>query len=110
MDGNRNLQHYFDENNHKIDDFLGLPDWRQNWEAQSLKQKVSFPQFLAETYAKQMETLRYLPVGFHQMKSIRSDVRNLPLYHLALFSRHSLAYDYWEDVLKYSTSQLSLGI
>jgi three-Cys-motif partner protein len=110
MDGNRNLQHYLDGGNHKIDDFLGVPDWRDKWKAQSHNQKTSFPQFLAETYAKQMETLSYLPVAFHQMKSIRSDVRNLPLYHLALFSRHNLAYEYWEDVLKYSTSQLSLGI
>lgn len=110
MDGKRNLQHYLDADNHKIDDFLGLPDWRKKWETQSLKQKQSFSQFLAETYAKQLETLKYLPVPFHQMKSIRSDAKNLPLYHLALFSRHSRAYEYWEDVLKYSSSQLSLGI
>jgi len=110
MDGNRNLQHYLDSANHKIDDFLGLPDWRDKWKAQSGSQKTSFPQFLAEAYAKQMETLGYLPVAFHQMKSVRSDVRNLPLYHLALFSRHDLAYEYWDEVLKYSTSQLSLGI
>lgn len=110
MDGNRNLQHYLDDDNHKIDNFLGLSDWRHSWRTQSLKQKTSFAQFLAETYAMQMETLKYLPVAFHQMKSVRSDVKNLPLYHLALFSRHSLAYDFWGDVLRYSTSQLSLGI
>ena len=110
MDANRNLQHYLDPTNHKIDDFLGLPDWRDRWTKQFSNGSASFPQFLAETYAKQMETLRYLPVAFHQMKPIRSDVKNLPLYHLALFSRHKLAYSYWEDVLKYGTSQLSLGI
>ncbi len=110
MDANRNLQHYLDSSNKKIDDFLGLPDWRDKWMEQFLKERVKFPQFLAETYAKQMETLRYLPVAFHQMKPVRSDVRNLPLYHLALFSRHRLAYRYWDDVLKYSTSQMSLGI
>ena len=110
MDANRNAQHYLDTANQKIDDFLGLPDWRQRWAEQSLNGRVSFPRFLAETYAKQMETLNYLPVAFHQMKQIRSDVNNLPLYHLALFSRHNLAYKYWDDVLRYSTSQLSLGI
>jgi three-Cys-motif partner protein len=110
MDANRNLQHYLDPSNQKIDDFLGLPDWRDKWTRQFFSEGVSFPQFLAETYAKQMETLGYLPVAFHQMKLIRSDVKNLPLYHLALFSRHRLAYSYWDDVLKYATSQLSLGI
>jgi three-Cys-motif partner protein len=110
MDANRNLQHYLDSDNHKVDDLLGMPHWRTEWEAQCLKHKASFPQFLAETFAKQMETLGYLPVEFHQMKSVRSDAKNLPLYRLALFSRHKLAYDYWDDVLKYSNPQLSLGI
>jgi len=110
MDANRNLQHYLAPNNKKIDEFLGLPDWRDRWTEQISKNKASLPRFLAETYAKQMETLRYLPVAFHQMKPVRSDVKNLPLYHLALFSRHRLAYKYWNNVLKYSTSQMSLGI
>ena len=57
-----------------------------------------------------METLGYLAVPFHQMKLIRSDVQNLPLYRLALFSRHQLAYQYWDEVLKYSTAQMPLGI
>jgi len=110
MDANRNAQHYLDTANHKIDDFLGLPDWRERWTEQVLKGWVSFPRFLAQTYAEQMVSLKYLPVPFHQMKAIRSDVKNLPLYHLALFSRHRLAYEYWDDVLKYSTSQMPLGI
>jgi three-Cys-motif partner protein len=108
MDANRNLQHYLDPTNQKIDQFLGLPDWRERWTEELFRNKLSLPKFLGEIYAKQMETLRYLPVPFHKMKQVRSDVRNLPLYHLALFSRHSLAYEYWDDVLKYSTSQLSL--
>lgn len=110
MDANRNLQHYLDPTNHKIDDFLGLRNWRDKWTERFLNDRVSFPQFLAETFATQMETLGYLPVAFHQMKSVRSDAKNLPLYHLALFSRHELAYSYWQDVLKYGTSQLPLDI
>ncbi len=110
MDANRNLQHYLDPTNHKIDEFLGLGDWREKWAEQISKNNFQLPRFLAEAYAKQMQTLKYLPVAFHQMKQVRSDLRNLPLYHLALFSRHSLAYQYWDDVLKYSTSQVLLDI
>jgi three-Cys-motif partner protein len=109
MDASRNLQHYLDPANKKIDEFLGLSDWRERWAEETSKNKPPLPKFLAETYAKQMETLRYLPLAFHKMKQVRSDLRNLPLYHLALFSRHSLAYEYWDDVLRYSTSQLPLG-
>jgi three-Cys-motif partner protein len=109
MDANRNLQHYLEPQNHKIDEFLGLSDWRNRWLEQSSKGKIQFPRFLAEAYARQMETLRYLCVPFHRMKQIRSDTNNLPLYHLALFSRKDLAYKYWDDVLKYSTAQRMLG-
>ena len=106
MDANRNVANYTDPKNLKIDEFLGLSDWRERWAKQA--GKLSFPQFLAEVYATQMETLGYLPVPFHKMKQVRSDVKNLPLYHLALFSRHDLAYKYWDEVLKYSTAQQSL--
>ena len=108
MDANRNLSVYLDRKNRKIDDFLGIPDWRERWEL--LPEPKSFPRFLAEMYAEQMQTLGYLPVGFDKMKQVRSDVKNLPLYHLALFSRHTLAFEYWEDVLKYSTPQLRLDL
>jgi hypothetical protein len=42
------------------------------------------------------------------MKKVRSDEKNLPLYRLALFSRNPRAYDFWDEVLKYSTSQRTL--
>jgi three-Cys-motif partner protein len=109
MDAKRNLVHYLDAANHKIDEFLGLQDWREQWLQASSRGGIELPKFLAETYAKQMETLDYLPVPFHRMKQVRSDVKNLPLYHLALFSRHTLAYELWEDVLKYSNSQSSFS-
>jgi three-Cys-motif partner protein len=109
MDANRNLQHYLDVANHKIDNFLGLPDWRDRWLKETFNGNFSFPHFLAQTYAGQMASLDYLPVEFHQMKAIRSDEKNLPLYHLALFSRNDLAYKYWKDVLKYSTAQGSFS-
>jgi hypothetical protein len=88
---------------------LGLADWRERLLIQQFDGKVKFPEFLAETYAEQMVSLGYLQVPFHKMKAIRSDVNNLPLYHLALFSRHPLAYTLWDDVLKYSTAQTFLN-
>lgn len=106
MDANRNEANYADPRNQKIDEFLGRSDWRERW--LNHQGRVIFPQFLAEVYARQMETLGYRPVPFHRMKQVRSDVRNLPLYHLALFSRHELAYQYWDQVLKYSTPQRPL--
>jgi three-Cys-motif partner protein len=107
MDANRNQAYYLNRKNTKIDDFLGGVDWRLRWK--HLQNPKNFPRFLAEVYAEQMQSLNYLPVKFEQMKQVRSDIRNLPLYHLALFSRHQLAYNYWREVLKYSTPQFPLN-
>jgi three-Cys-motif partner protein len=106
MDANRNVSHYARMDNRKIDAFLGLRDWRQRWQ-RAEREGIGFPSFLAELFGSQMESIGYLPVPFHKMKQIRSDVNNLPLYHLALFSKHELAFNFWDEVLKYSTDQTS---
>lgn len=103
MDANRNERVYTSPQSRTIDDFLGEPGWRKRWANRSAN--VEFPRFLAEEYARQMQSLGYLPVPFHRMKQIRSDIKNLPLYHLALFSRNPLAEGYWDEVLKYSSAQ-----
>lgn len=107
MDANRNIEHYLNPNNSKIDEFVGLPGWRERWRIAE-SQGTSFPRYLAEEYSGQMETLGYLPLPWHKMKQVRSDEKNLPLYRLALFSRHPLAYEYWDEVLRYSSNQRSL--
>jgi hypothetical protein len=92
----------------KVDEFLGSETWRDRWRlAQS--SAVPFPKFLAEEFAARMETLDYLPTPIHKMKRVRSDEKNLPLYYLAMFSRHRLAHDFWDDVLKYGTDQTSFS-
>ena len=108
MDANRNLEYYIRAENSKIEEFLGLSDWRERW-YKAPSRLGGFPQFLAEEYSKQMEGLGYLPVPFYKMKPIRSDDRNLPLYRLALFSRHERAYQFWDEVLQYSTDQRDFG-
>jgi three-Cys-motif partner protein len=106
MDANRNERLYTSNKNHRIDEFLGESDWRTSWAKH--QSGINFPRFLAEEYAQRMMTLNYLPVPFHSMKPIRSNVKNLPLYHLALFSRSDMAEKYWKEVLKYGTPQRTL--
>lgn len=55
-----------------------------------------------------MQSLGYLKQPPDQMRLVRSDEKNLPLYYLALFSRHKTAFKFWEDVLKYSDDQMGL--
>lgn len=106
MDANRNEEHYLNPKNPKIDEFLESSDWRARWTAQK-EERIRFPQFLAEEFSRGMVSLGYLHQPFYRMKLVRSEM-NLPLYHLALFSRSDRAYDFWEKVLKLSTDQGSL--
>src|SRR6266567_1761669 len=91
MDANRNYAHYVDGEHKKIDEALGNTDWRERWRNKHVNRKNFMP-FLAGEFALSMETLNYLAQRLDQMKLVKSDERNLPLYYLALFSRHSTAY------------------
>jgi three-Cys-motif partner protein len=108
MDANRNYDHYVDGNHPKIDQALGNKDWRERWKNYAGGRK-RFREFLAAEFATSMASLGYLNVETHQMKLVRSDENNLPLYYLALFSRHSTAYQFWDEVLKYGTDQQSFN-
>lgn len=107
MDANRNYDHYVKEGDVRVTRFLGSADWRQKWAIAQLG-GTPFPQFLATEFAVSMESLGYLPTPLHKMKKVRSDEKNLPLYYLALFSKHATAYQFWDEVLKYGTDQRSL--
>ncbi len=104
VDANRNVEHYLNSGNLKVDEFLDLPDWRERWRIAEGR-GTRFPRFLAEEYSGQMEKLGYLPQQWDRMKQVRSDERNLPLYRLSLFSRHERAYQFWDEVLIYSSNQ-----
>lgn len=109
MDANRAYIHYLKQENKKVDEFLGLRNWRDIWEGERREQSaLKFPDFLAQQYAKQMSRLGYLDQPLYKMKRVRSDEKNLLLYRLALFSRSKTAYELWEEVLKYSTAQRGL--
>jgi three-Cys-motif partner protein len=107
MDANRNYDLYVEGNSPKIDEALGNTEWRERWMAEGAR-RSNFRQFLAVEFSRSMESLRYLPTPIDRMKLVRSDEKNLPLYYLALFSRHDTAHKFWNQVLKYGTDQESL--
>lgn len=107
MDANRNYGHYVEGQSTKIDEALGNTAWRDRWKAIGIRMR-DFRPFLASEFSTSMESLGYLKQPLDRMKLVRSDDKNLPLYYLALYSRHQTAYKFWDDVLKYSTDQTSL--
>lgn len=106
MDANRNFKSYFDCENHKIDLFLDYPKWRDDLLKNPIKNHEGFIRFLAKKYRDNMELLGYQPTETFQQ--IRSDKKNLPLYYLAYFSKHSLGNKFWKEVQKASNPQKGL--
>ncbi|MFC1678916.1 three-Cys-motif partner protein TcmP [Elusimicrobiota bacterium] len=105
MDASRNVEaYYLPEGNSTIDDFLGHPDWRENWGKE--RGKKSFDVFLTDLYGLKMKELKYHYPGASDTQLIRSLEKNLALYRLAFFSRNKLGSKFWSEVKKYSDPQM----
>lgn len=107
MDGNRNEKHYTNPNNSKVDLFLDSFDWRNRW-VRYKERDDSFPRFLANEFENKMLSLGSLKSNVKNTREFRSSERNLPLYHLAFFSRNERGYDFWKKGTSYSHPQISM--
>jgi three-Cys-motif partner protein len=106
MDANRNFDVYIREENKKIEDYLGVKNWRELLESGSPTYKKDFVRFLADQYQSQMVRLGYQEAK--HMHHIKSNERNLPLYYLAFYSKHSQGVNFFKEVQKRVTSQQTL--
>jgi len=108
MDANRNEKHYTNLQNTKVDFFLDSSDWRDDWNEYK-RRDDSFPRFLASEFEKRMIEIGYLKSD-QNTKEFRSTEKNLPLYHLAFFSKSERGYDFWKKGTSYSSPQISLDL
>jgi three-Cys-motif partner protein len=107
MDANRNLSRYVQQEWRNLDEFLGTEEWRGRWK-HAQERGENFMLFLANEYIRAMTRIGYKHTNADRMYPVRSDLKNLPLYYLAFFSKHPLGYKFWDQVLKYSTEQRGL--
>lgn len=107
MDTHRNLSNYVKDSSTRIEDFTGDKDWRDEWKAAERK-SWKFAPFIVDLYGNSMCKLNYNYNGLSDMVQIRSHDKNLPLYHLAFFSRNDLGYKLWKETQIYSKDQLDL--
>ena len=107
-DASRNQTTYISPDNDRIERFLGEIDWREKW-LNEMKRGQTFVRFLEREYISQMASLGYPSDSAKLMIEIRSDDKNLSLYHLAFFSRSEVGYRFWRDVQKYALAQTQLS-
>jgi three-Cys-motif partner protein len=108
MDANRNEQNYILRRNKTLENFVGNPEWRDSWTNEKARGK-SFENFVVEEFGRSMQKLEYIDPGLKEALLIRSDEKNLPLYRLALYSKHKLGAKFWKETKKYSDPQTGFG-
>jgi three-Cys-motif partner protein len=106
MDANRNFEKYMKDESLKIENYLGLENWREVFEQNGCAYRNDFVKFLADQYQLQMSRLGYTPEK--HMHQIRSNEKNLPLYYLSFYSKHPRGEDYFTKVQQRVKQQLSL--
>jgi len=106
MDANRNFDSYFGDENTKIANYLGKPDWRTLMEKDGVIYKKDFVRFLADQYQNQMKELGYQENKL--MHQIRSNEKNLPLYYLSFYSKNPRGEEFFKKVLKRVSPQTTL--
>jgi len=106
MDANRNFEKYMKDENQRISNYLGLENWRDVFEQNGCTYRKDFVKFLADQYQLQMCKLGYK--SEKHMHQIRSNEKNLPLYYLSFYSKHTRGEDYFAKVQQRVRQQLSL--
>jgi three-Cys-motif partner protein len=107
MDGQRNLSHYLNPENDKIDRLLNDRDWREKWEVAQRSGKRLQP-FLVDCYNNAMAEVGYALPKPSDAHRVKTESGSIPLYYLLFFSKHELGYKFWRQALKYSDAQPSL--
>ena len=94
----------------------GIRHWKILWAIQSgvivgpmKRERKSFENFVVEEFGRSMQKLEYIDPGLKEALLIRSDEKNLPLYRLALYSKHKLGAKFWKETKKYSDPQTGFG-
>lgn len=107
MDINRNTETYFGSDNNILSKFLGTDEWRNKFDLQNLDRK-KFIRYISAKYDSNMMDLGYIEPE-HKFP-VRSSEKNLPLYHLAFYSKNPRGNDFYQKVKKSAKSQYSLGL
>jgi three-Cys-motif partner protein len=108
MDANRNFDKYIKDENRRISQYLGMDNWREVFEQNGCTNRKDFVKFLADQYQNQMCRLMYKPTK--HMHQIRSYEKNLPLYYLSFFSKHTRGEEFFTKVEQRVTNQLTLDL
>jgi three-Cys-motif partner protein len=102
MDAQRNWQH----DNNLYTEFLGNRDWRTEWQHQQQTHR-SFANFFVDEFGKSMDRIGFRWGGTPSTRVIKNEKQSA-MYHLAFFSRASIASTFWDDCKELTSQQQKL--
>lgn len=107
MDANLRELKYIEPDNDVVENYLGLPDWRDEWNRWKEEKgpKPYFGTFVLEFFGRQMKHLGYIKLNLEETETVRAPDNRRPLYHLAFFSKHELGVHFWRKALKHGLNQ-----
>jgi three-Cys-motif partner protein len=104
MDAHRERAYYLKPSSSALTDFLGNPDWREDWARETERRpQLEFGVFVVDAFGKSMQRLGYL---WDLKDAILVSSGHTKLYHLAFFSRHPVGRKFAREARKYTTDQL----
>ncbi|MBL7129240.1 MAG: three-Cys-motif partner protein TcmP [Ignavibacteria bacterium] len=106
MDARRNFNYYLKENNTRIEELVNYKTWRKKFTENYNQTNSDFVKFIADEFNARMQEIGYTEP--EEFQSIRSTIKNLPLYHLAFYSKDPLGNKLWKQVKKYHSPQQKL--
>lgn len=101
MDANRNEREYTQPDSHSVANFIGGEHWRQEWP----HKRYGFGDFVVDQFGLSMARIDYRYDGLASLQLVRSTEKNLPLYHLGVFSKHELGAKFWDECRKSTNPQ-----
>jgi three-Cys-motif partner protein len=109
MDARRNESIYVEPDEIIVDTFLGDQNWRIEWAEKKLSPNSDFGLFVLDYFGRKMRNLKYIYNGPEDTKPIYLKSKNLPLYHLAYFSRDKIGSEFWNDTKEYTNPQMGFN-
>lgn len=106
MDARRNRERYEKPGVTIVDQFVGDPNWREEWDKVK-REGRSFVEFLVDAFGAQMRRLGYQYRGIGKTRSIKA-IGHQALYRLAFFSRDKLGNKFWDEAVRYGPKQRRL--
>ena len=109
LDARVNFRTYLaDENSSRIAELIDCSSWREEWLREAQQRRPNVIRFLMSKFDQAMTRIGYRPAPLDSALGIRIPQKNVLIYQLVFYSKHTLGEDFWRKTRKGIASQPDL--